>query len=976
MTKNQTQRTSIIFLLTLAAILTHSIASAATKGRERLLMDSGWKFHLGDPAGNATQTQTTQLQWRYKSVAQGQENLEGPAAADFQMDASWQEAGVSQDVFNGRRGFAWYRATLPNVPGVTRVLHFEGVDDNATVFVNGKKLLHHEGYDEPFNVPLAGVWREGGPNVVAVLVENTAGAGSIGAVGFQESEVPVDETYSKPGFQDSDWRNVHLPHDFVVEGTFTPTADASHGSLPTGIGWYRKTFTVPAADKDRAQWLDFDGIYRNAYIWLNGKLLGNHKSGYIGAHYDISKFVNYGGANTLAVRADARAQEGWWYEGGGIYRHVWLNKAEPVHIVPNGVFVAPDVTGKFSSTLNVNVGILPPSFSSAKYRAVEGRTAINVTVGVANSGSQSRKIRMVADIVDASGSRVARLTDAVASAPASQQVVTKQMFADDMRLWSLESPYLYHCSVKLYDESKLLDAVSVPFGVRAIKFDAQKGFFLNGKPVKIQGTCNHQDFAGVGIAMPDSLLEWRVKKLKAMGCNAYRMSHNPPAPELLDACDRLGMLVMDETRHLGDTYRPKTSRGTSVSDLGDLKEMVTRDRNHPSIIQWSLFNEEGLQGSDEGARIFKAMKEATLALDPNRPTTGAMNGGWGYGITFVEDLQGINYAPGAYEGFHQKFPDMPLFGSETASAVSTRGEYVNDPQKGYVSAYDVNAPSWGQTAEVAWKAIGTRDYVAGGYVWTGFDYKGEPTPYGWPCINSHFGIMDECGFPKDTYYYYLSWWGNKPVAHILPHWNWPGDEGKIKDVWVHSNADRVELFLNGASLGAKDMPRLGHLQWSVPYAPGKLEAKGYKDVAATPPYAVLTSGGRSAIQTRNYKLIVSDVVETTGKAAQIRLKPDRKTMTANGEEVIMVEVELLDEKGRVVPDANNEVSFEVTGAGQIGGVGNGDPSSHEPDKANTRHAFHGLCMAVVQAAEQPGSVQVTATSPGLKPANVTLQAKK
>jgi beta-galactosidase len=381
---------------------------------------------------------------------------------------------------------------------------------------------------------------------------------------------------------------------------------------------------------------------------------------------------------------------------------------------------------------------------------------------------------------------------------------------------------------------------------------------------------------------------------------------------------------------------------------------VMRDRNHPSIIQWSMCNEEGLQGSEDGARIFKAMKEATLALDPTRPITCAMNGGWGSGITFVEDLQGINYAPGAYAGFHEKFPDMPLYGSETASAVSTRGEYVNDRQKGYVSAYDVNAPPWAQPAEVAWKAIGEREYVAGGYVWTGFDYKGEPTPYGWPCINSHFGIMDECGFPKDTYYYYLSWWGEKPVAHILPHWNWPGEEGKVKDVWVHSNAERVELFLNGTSLGAKDMPRLGHLQWSVPYAPGKLEARGYK----------------------GDKVIVTDVVETTGKATQLRLKPDRKTMTANGEEVILVETELLDDKGRVVPDADNEVTFEVTGAAHIGGVGNGDPSSHEPDKANKRHAFHGLCMVIVQAGETPGSVTVFATSPGLKPTTVRLEARK
>ena len=454
--------------------------------------------------------------------------------------------------------------------------------------------------------------------------------------------------------------------------------------------------------------------------------------------------------------------------------------------------------------------------------------------------------------------------------------------------------------------------------------------------------------------MPDSLLEWRIAKLKAMGSNAYRMSHNPVAPELLDACDRLGMLVMDETRHLGDTYAAKSSPNTPYDDLSDFKDMIRRDRNHPAIILWSLCNEEGIQGSKEGANIFAAMMKATNELDGTRPISCAMNGGWGSGISLVEDVQGCNYNPGGYDGFHKAHPDIPMFGSETASEVGTRGEYVNDANKGYVSAYSVNAPPWAQTSEVAWRAIAERPFVAGGFVWTGFDYKGEPTPYGWPCINSHFGIMDECGFAKDAYYYYQAWWGSKSVVHVFPHWNWTGKEGQPIDVWVHGNTEKVELFLNGASLGVKSMPRYGHLQWTVNYAPGKLEAKGFNGAI----------------------LVVSDAVETTDKPAQIRLTPDRTTMNADGEDVVMVTVEILDSTGRVVPTADTNVEFAARGAAAVAGVGNGDPSDHDPDRANHRKAFHGKCLVIMQPGDKTGNVDLTATAPGLKPAKLSLRVKR
>jgi beta-galactosidase len=441
-----------------------------------------------------------------------------------------------------------------------------------------------------------------------------------------------------------------------------------------------------------------------------------------------------------------------------------------------------------------------------------------------------------------------------------------------------------------------------------------------------------------------------------MGSNAYRCSHNPVASELLDACDKLGMLVMDENRHLGDTYSGKTPRGTPATQLTDLSAMVRRDRNHPSIIMWSICNEEGLQGTPDGGRIARAMKARVDELDGTRPVTAAMNGGHGDpgGFTGILDMEGYNYNPGGYTWFHEHFPQIPLFGSETGSTVSTRGIYENDPKRGYVSAYDVNFPGWAQTAEAAWQPIADRPYVAGGFVWTGFDYKGEPTPYGWPCINSHFGILDECGFPKDNFWYYLSVWGDKPMVHILPHWNWAGKEGQPISVWCYSNCDRVELFLNGESLGSKDMPRNGHLEWSVPYAPGKLEAKAY----------------------RGDTLEASDVVETTGEPAALRLKTDRSVIAADGEDVTMVEVAVVDAQGRVVPTADNMISFKVSGAGAVAGVGNGDPSSHESDVLPFRKAFSGLCMVIVKAKENPGNIRLLATSIDLKSAALTLKSLK
>ncbi|MBC8137289.1 MAG: DUF4982 domain-containing protein [Fibrella sp.] len=908
--------------------------------RVRQRFDDGWRFILDEsaPAGLGKAVDN----WQWKPAGEVKRGDNGVTTIPADIDSGdWQSAKIGQNVFGQGAGrYAWYRVELGgdnDIPaGLPRLLRFEAVDDNAVIFLNGKLLLLHSGWNEPFEVPLDDAWKTGGPNSLVVLVENTAGGGGIAglvSMGTRRPETTPDAV--KPDFNDAPWRKVHLPHDYVVEGTFDSGADTGHGSLPVTQGWYRKTFTLPTSYRGKSLWIDFDGIYRKSTVYLNGVKLGENPSGYIGSQYDITKAANFGGKNVLAVHVDPRQAEGWWYEGGGIYRHVWLNVTDPVHVAPWGTFVRSEVRGAEGAT--------------------NPDADVRIETTIINDSATAQNGVVISRVIGPDRKTVATVrTEQVL--PAGQSTVVNQSAAvATALLWSVESPRLYRVETTISRAGRVVDSSSTPFGIRTIRFDANKGFFLNGKSVKIKGTCNHQDHAGVGIAVPDSLQYWRIRKLKEMGSNAYRCSHNPPAPEILDACDKLGMLVMDEARHLGDTTLAKTPRGAKAEDLSELKALIRRDRNHPSVIMWSMANEEfALQGTDEGARLYEAMEKVTKSLDPTRPVTTAQNAGFGEGFTKVHDLQGFNYNIRVYDDLHKRFPELPMYGSETASAVSTRGEYINDKEKGYVSAYDVNAPPWGATAEAAWTPIAQREWRAGAFVWTGFDYKGEPTPYGWPCINSHFGILDIAGFPKDTFWYYQAWWGDKPVAHLLPHWNWAGKEGQEISVWCHSNAEQLELFLNNKSLGTKTMPRYGHLEWKVPYAPGTLEVRG-------------TTGG---------KIVATDRVETTGAPVALRLKTTRKKLFADGEDMTLVEVSVVDAEGRVVPEVDNTVSFAVTGAGEIGGVGNGDPSSHEPDKASQRKAFHGLCMVLVRAGDKPGKIQLRATAPGLKPAVLPLETAK
>lgn len=903
----------------IAAALGLVLLAPATSPRERIRFDAGWRFLRG---AEESRTDRGPFVWQWRPAAV--RSLDTAELPEDLQQGDWKPTRLGENTLNGGGTFAWYRTELGNDPkGASKLLEFESVDDNAIVFLNGKRLYRHVGFGIPFKAPVRDAWRPGGPNTLIVLVENTAAGGGInGGVDLvlpQEEKAPASMARS---FDDAAWRTVHLPHDYVVEGTFDPRGDVGHGSLPKPLGYYRKTFVPPESMRGKSIWIDFDGVYRNATFYLNGKKLGVHPSGYIGVRYDLTDKLEFGRPNVIAVTVDPRRNEGWWYEGGGIYRHVWLNAADPVHVAPDGIFARATLDG--------------------------GDAKVRVTTTLTNEGSAGKRVTVRSRIVNPRGKTVGTLE-------AKNVAVEKAVHVDGTlnvsrpQLWDLGRPNLYRVETTVIRDGKTIDAMSATFGIRDVKWDKDRGFMLNGRVVKLQGTCNHQDHAGVGIAIPDGLFEWRIKKLLEMGSNAYRASHNPVAPELLDACDRLGMLVLDETRHLGDTTLAKTPAGTTADDLSELKTMVMRDRNHPSVIAWSLYNEEGLQGTPEGAAIFQKMRAVVDKLDGTRLSTGANNFGFDRGIIDVTALFGFNYNVGAYEGVRRQRPNLPLFGSETASAVSTRGIYANDPERGYVSAYDVNKPGWGNTAEDAWKAVATRPWMAGAFVWTGFDYKGEPTPYGWPCINSHFGILDIAGFPKDTFYYYQSWWGVKPVVHILPHWNWEG--GTIK-VWTHSNADEVELVLNGQSLGRKPMPRLGHLEWDVPYSPGTLEARGYRDG----------------------KVVAKDRVETTGAPAALRLRTDRTKIMADHEDLTTVAVEVVDAKGRIVPTAANEVTFVVEGAGQIGGVGNGDPSDHDPDKADHRKAFNGLCMVLVQSNGRSGEIRLRATSRGLKDATLTLTA--
>jgi beta-galactosidase len=729
-------------------------------------------------------------------------------------------------------------------------------------------------------------------------------------------------------FDDSAWRTLDLPHDWAVEMPFAANGSHSHGYRAVGpgfpdvnVGWYRKTITIPKEDLGRRISLVFDGVFRASRVWVNGFYLGEEPSGYLGFRYDVSDYLNYGGENVIAVRCDVTMEEGWFYEGAGIYRHVWLEKTAPVHLVADGLTIVTEVDEKNAS-------------GGAK---VSVRSEVTHALGKAEA---AKEISVRYRVVDAEGKSVAEVTAKRTRALEVGETaeVRAELPMAAPRLWSIETPVLYTLVAEVNVGGAVVDRTETRFGIRTVRFDPNEGFFLNGKHVKLKGTNNHQDHAGVGAAIPDALQDFRIKALQAMGSNVYRCSHNPPTPELLDACDRLGMLVIDETRLMG----------SNPLHLDAVERMIRRDRNHPSVIMWSLGNEEwGIEGNILGARIATTMQAFAKRLDPTRMMTVAISGGWG-GISTVVEAMGVNYIRhGDTDKQHKEFPWQVILGTEETTTQATRGIYFDNKERGHMAPLEDGTS--GGNVETGWKHYAARPYLAGVIYWTGFDYRGEPNPLAWPAVSSQFGILDTCGFPKDSFYYLKAWWTDEPVLHVFPHWNWPGREGQEIEVRAHSNHEAVELLLNGKSLGKQDMPRNGHLAWKVAYTPGVLEARGYR--------------GGKVVETRK--------VETTGVATKLVLTPDRTALTADNQDVAVITVSALDAQGRGVPIADNLVTFAVTG-GKIIGVGNGDPASHEADKASERKLFNGLAQVIVQTGYQAGPIVLRAKAEGLSEAVVEL----
>jgi beta-galactosidase len=720
-------------------------------------------------------------------------------------------------------------------------------------------------------------------------------------------------------FDDSGWRRLDLPHDWVVENPFDRNENASQGYRARGMGWYRRYLQLPESDRGRHIELQFDAIATHSTVWVNGIVVDRNWSGYNGRSIDITPYVRYGAdVNTIAVRVDANAMEGWWYEGAGIYRHTWLVKRDALHIATDGLHANP---------VKKN-----------------GRWTLPVEVTLQSSAKAARNAVVDVELIDPSGREIAKGSARSRVGALESAVARMNLDVRDPKLWSLAQPNLYRVRAVLRDGAKELDRTELQTGFRTIRFDADRGFFLNDVAVKLQGVCIHQDHAGVGVAVPESIWEFRLRRLKEMGVNAIRFSHNAPAAEVLDMADRMGLLVMDENRH----FNP------SPDYLKQLTWLVRRDRNHPSVILWSIFNEEPLGGTEPGYEMARRMVAAIKTLDATRPVTAALLGGLFTDLNAGDalDVVGLNYQIGDYDRYHRKHPKRPMTSTEDTAAYMSRGEFASDRAAQVFGSYDDEPSSWGNTHRKAWRMIAERPFIAGSFIWTGIDYRGEPTPYEWPSVSSFFGAMDLAGFPKTAFWIHQAQWvKDRPVVKLVPHWNWPGREGKAIKVMVASNAPRVRLLLNGAVVGEQDVDPFEMAHFQVPYAPGRIEA-------------VALRGGAE---------IARDVVETSGAPVRLVLAPDRKALAGDGLDAVPVTVSAVDAQGRPVPTANVHVRFELEGAGAIIGVGNGDPNSHEADKASERRLYNGLAQVIVQGRRAAsGALKLRAVAQGLQGAEAVL----
>jgi beta-galactosidase len=722
-------------------------------------------------------------------------------------------------------------------------------------------------------------------------------------------------------YDDKDWRPLNLPHDWAVEMPFDSTENVVQGYRKRGFGWYRRSFKLSSNDRGKHLELQFDGIATHATIWFNGTVVHRSWSGYTSSYIDITQLAKCGDdENIVSVRVDAEAHEGWWYEGAGIYRHTWLVKRSPVHIITDGVFAHP-------------------------VKLADGSWLIPAEITLENTGTAPAEVTVEISLYDKRGIEVAHTQTKIAIATWQQRTASLQLPVQNPVLWTLEDPSLYQVKTTVKQNDAVADEVTTKTGFRTITFTTGSGFFLNGKHVKIKGVCNHQDHAGVGVAVPDALWEFRLRKLKEMGVNAYRCAHHAPAVEFLEACDSLGILVMDENRNFN----------TSSEYIRQLEWMVRRDRNHPSIFLWSVFNEEPMQGTEQGYEMVRKMSSVVKALDTTRPVTAAMNAGMFAAVNVSKgvDVVGFNYQVNNYDRFHQQNPTKKMTSSEDVSAFQVRGEYVSDRKRNILNAYDTEYAGWGLTHRAGWKAVAERPFLAGCFVWTGFDYRGEPTPFTWPSASSFFGILDLCGFPKTAYWIHQAQWRDDiPVLHLAPHWNWPTDSiGKKIKVMVLSNADSVKVLLNKKLVGAQKVDRYEMNTFQIPFQPGKLEAVAYKN-------------GRETVHFKT---------ETTDAPRSLQLSCDRKMLANDGWDAMPVTVQALDSKGRPVPTANLPVEFEISGGGNIIGLGNGDPNSHEPEKGNKRKLFNGLAQVIIQSVEMAKEpIKLVARSAGLSSAVVMI----
>jgi len=773
--------------------------------------------------------------------------------------------------------------------------------------------------------------------------------------------------YVQPDFDDGSWQKINLPHDWAIAGPFTRSGGGGMGRLPTaGVGWYRKQLSISAADAGKSIFLDVDGAMSYATVWLNGRLVGGWPFGYASWRVNLTPFVKFGGQNELVIRLDNPPNSSRWYPGAGIYRNVWLVKTSPVHVGHWGTYLTTPEVSPASATVNLKV-------------TVDNDSRRNSNVGVATEiyslNSNGRKI----------GRAVASLAPLYLQISSHDHAVAEgKTTVVHPKLWGpppTQKPNRYVAVTTVSQDGKVVDVYETPFGIRTLKFDPDKGVFVNGEHLDLKGVCDHHDLGALGAAFNTRAAQRQLEMLQAMGCNALRTSHNPPAPELLDLADQMGFLVMDESFDVW--FRQKTPLDFHLIFADwheqDLRAHLRRDRNHPSVIMWSIGNEVGEQFTfGSGAAVAKKLVNIVREEDPTRPTTTAMN--WAQPtnpFTATVDLIGLNYqgagirgVPGQYPAFHEQFPDKMIFGSETASALSSRGEYVfpvttnisaavgpnsgEDRARRQVSAYELYAAAFGSSADKVFASQEKNPYVGGEFVWTGWDYLGEPTPFD-ASRSSYSGIIDLAGFKKDRFYLYQAYWRpDLPMAHILPHWTWPERLGHVTPVHVFTSGDEAELFLNGKSLGRKKKAQYEYrLRWDdVVYQPGTLKVVAYK----------------------NGKRWATDDVKTAGEPAALKIEPDRSEICADGRDLSFVAVTVTDKKGVTVPPADNRIHFEITGPGEIVATDNGDPTSFESFPSHDRNAFNGLCLAIVRGKPgKEGKIRLTAKADGLKAETVSIK---